>query len=66
VRRLEQRSHPAIEPGKPGRGHSHHYRLIEKGAQANLLKGEPANLSQKPKGEQANLFDEEKGAPANL
>jgi biotin operon repressor len=39
VSRLEGHGHLEVDPGK-GRGHSNHYRLVRKGAPANLLDGE--------------------------
>jgi biotin operon repressor len=70
VRRLEQHGHLEIDPGKQGRGHSNHYRLVRKGAPANLLKGKQT----KSKGAHSSLLDgapakqktKTKGAPANL
>ena len=66
VRRLEERGHLEVDPGKQGRGHANHYRLVRKGAPANILEGKEAKL----KGAHTSLLDsaqaKPKGAPANL
>jgi hypothetical protein len=62
VDRLKDRRHLEFDPGKQGRGHSNHYRLVAKGAPANLLEGKKA----KPKGAPANLLDSVKGAHSSL
>jgi biotin operon repressor len=73
VRRLEELGHLEVDPGKQGRGHANHYRLVRKGAHTSLLEGAKAKRSRKPKGAPANLLDAEKvrqqtprGAPAHL
>jgi hypothetical protein len=78
VDRLEDNGHLEVDPGKQGRGHANHYRLVRKGAPANLLDGAQAKLkgahtsllegaqakhSRKPKGASANLLDGEKVSP---
>jgi DNA-binding MarR family transcriptional regulator len=74
VDRLEAQGHLEVDRGTQGRGHSNHYRLVRKGAQANLLerkqtklKGAHASLldgaQAKPKGARANLSDREKVSP---
>lgn len=69
VRRLKDCGHLEVDPGKQGRGHANHYRLVRKGAHTSLLEGAEA----KPKGARVNLFDAEqvsrqtsRGAPAHL
>jgi hypothetical protein len=53
VRRLEAHGHIAIKSGRPGRGHSHRYRMI--------IKGRPAeHFEDGEKGRPADLFEEEK------
>jgi hypothetical protein len=49
VRAMQARGHLRVEWGKPGRGHSNHYWMVE-----------PADLSEAKKGQQADLFEEEK------
>jgi hypothetical protein len=76
--RLKERGHLEVDPGKRGRGHSSHYRLVRKGAPANLLENKKAKLKgahtslsdgaqakpkAKPKGAPANLLDGEKVGP---
>ena len=75
VDRLKERGHLEVDPGKQGRGHANHYRLVRKGAPGNLLEGKqaklkgahtsllkaaPAEAKAKPKGAPANLLDGEK------
>jgi DNA-binding MarR family transcriptional regulator len=60
VRRLEQRGHIQMTPGKRGRGHSHHYRLVEKVQPTEQLKVQPAEHYKKPKVQQTELFGQEK------
>jgi hypothetical protein len=74
VSRLEERGHLEVDPGKRGRGHSNHYRLVAKGALANPLKGRkakskgaPTHLSNGVKGAHSSLLEGEQAKPkANL
>jgi hypothetical protein len=78
VDRLEARGHLQVTRGHRGRGHSNHYRLVGKGAPANLSKhkqtklkgahssllgGAEAKPKAKPRGAPANLLDGEKVSP---
>jgi hypothetical protein len=75
VRRLEESGHLEVDPGKQGRGHANHYRLVRKGAPANILEGKQAKLkgahtsllegaqAKPPKGARANLLGGEKVSP---
>ena len=60
VRRLEQRGHLQMDRGRPGRGHSHHYRLIEKDQPAEQLKDQSAEQYRKRKDQPAEHFEREK------
>jgi hypothetical protein len=60
VRRLEQRGHLQMDHGKPGRGHSHHYRLVTKDQPAEQLKDQPAEHYQNTKDQPAEHFGREK------
>jgi hypothetical protein len=70
VDRLKERGHLEVDPGKQGRGHANHYRLVRKGAPANLLEGKQAKLkgahTSLLAGAQAKPEAKRKGAPANL
>jgi biotin operon repressor len=61
VKKLEEHGYIQIDPGKPGSGHSHHYRLVEKGQPADHLKGQ----SKKKKGQRADYSANPKGQPAD-
>jgi biotin operon repressor len=60
VLRLEEHGHLEVDPGKQGRGHSNHYRLVRKGAPANLLEGKQAKL----KGAHSSLLDGPQAKPS--
>jgi len=60
--RLEAQGHLEVDPGKQGRGHSNHYRLVQKGAPANLLDSVKGAHTSLLAGAQAEI----KGAPTNL
>jgi hypothetical protein len=73
IRRLEERGYIQIDNGKPGSGHAHHYRLVEKGQPADYSKGQRADHSKKPKGQRADHSSSEKvsgltnkGQPADM
>jgi hypothetical protein len=66
VTRLQERGHLDVTPGTRGRGHSNHYRLVKKGAPANLLKTVKGAHSSLLDGAQADRKSKPKGAPANL
>jgi biotin operon repressor len=66
VDRLQERGHLEFDPGSRGRGHSHHYRLVKKGAPANILKTAKGAHSSQLDGAQAKRRSKQKGAPANL
>jgi hypothetical protein len=80
VKKLEQHGYIQIDPGKPGSGHSHHYRLVEKGQpadhskrQSKKKKGQRADYSERPKGQPADHLSPEKvsgltnkGQPADM
>jgi hypothetical protein len=74
VDRLKERGHLEFDPGKQGRGHANHYRLVRKGepakARKTKIKGAHSSLlaatKAKTKGEPTHLLDDGKGAPANL
>jgi biotin operon repressor len=61
IRKLEEHGYIQIDPGKPGSGHSHHYRLVEKGQPADHSKGQP----KKAKGQRADYSKKPKGQPAD-
>jgi hypothetical protein len=74
VRRLEARGHIAIDSGRPGRGHPHHYRMTVKGRPTDLFasdeKGQQADLFN---GQKRSVYDSEKvglheikGRPADM
>jgi biotin operon repressor len=62
VKKLEKHGYIQIDPGKPGSGHSHHYRLVDKGQPADHSKGQ----SEKKKGQRAEYSDKPKGQPADM
>jgi hypothetical protein len=62
VKKLEKHGYIQIDPGKPGSGHSHHYRLVDKGQPADHSKGQ----SEKKKGQRVEYSDKPKGQPADL
>ena len=61
VHRLEENGHLEVDPGKQGRGHSNHYRLVRKGAHTSLLGSAQAKPKAKRKGALAHLFRRRKG-----
>jgi DNA-binding MarR family transcriptional regulator len=56
IKKLEQHGYIQVDKGKAGSGHSHHYRLVEK--------GQPADLSENKKGQRAH-HSNQKGQPAD-
>jgi DNA-binding MarR family transcriptional regulator len=58
AQKLEQQGYIQVDPGKPGSGHSHHYRLMEK--------GQPADHSDKTKGQPADHLSPEKVSPLTI
>lgn len=80
VQKLKEHGYIQIDPGKPGSGHSHHYRLVEKDRRADyskrqskITKGRCADHSKKSKGQPADHLSPEKvsgltnkGQPADM
>lgn len=66
VTRLQERGHLDVTPGEQGRGHSNHYRLVKKGAQAHLLQTVKGAHSSLLDGAKAGRKSRSKGAPAHL
>jgi DNA-binding MarR family transcriptional regulator len=73
VRKLEEHDYIQKDPGKPGSGHAHHYRLVEKDQPADHSKGQRADYSEKSKGQPPDYSTPEKvsgltkkGQPADM
>jgi hypothetical protein len=60
VRRLVEQGHLEVDPGRRGRGHSNHYRLVKKGVHTSLLRDAKAKSKAKSKGTPANPSGGEK------
>jgi hypothetical protein len=77
TQKLEKHGYIQIDPGKPGSGHSHHYRLVEKGQpadhsgkkkgqSADHSKGQPADHTKRSKGQPADHLSPEKVSPLTI
>jgi hypothetical protein len=56
VLEMERNGHLAVDQGKRGSGHSHHYRLLEKCQPADILKCQPADICEKHKCQPTDIF----------